>query len=184
MNILFCTHAGAHTIGTTACFFMPRRLYGFNSTSDSDPRISPQFLPELRRTCPKNGDTGARISLDPVTPGRFDSQVMDNIKTGFAVLASDAQLYNGSLTREVVDSYAGGSRYPHPVRRQHQEARPPRRNQLRLPPRPIAIPKFRSALGKLNAWTAACCPHPPLVHRRVGWRFRECDGGAVVAGPG
>ncbi|KAG6435888.1 hypothetical protein SASPL_100769 [Salvia splendens] len=103
--------SGAHTIGTTACFFMPRRLYNFNSTNKSDPRISPQFLPELRRMCPKDGGSGARISLDPVTPGSFDSQVMDNIKTGFAVLASDAQLYDGGLTREVVDSYAGGSQF-------------------------------------------------------------------------
>ncbi|KAG6432562.1 hypothetical protein SASPL_104142 [Salvia splendens] len=114
--------SGAHTIGTTACFFMPRRLYGFNSTSDSDPRISPQFLPELRRMCPKNGDTGARISLDPVTPGRFDSQVMDNIKTGFrrtdlrcATVRRQPDQRGGGFLRRRVSVRRSGSPPPHPT---------------------------------------------------------------------
>ncbi|KAG6390475.1 hypothetical protein SASPL_148210 [Salvia splendens] len=72
--------SGAHTIGTTACFFMPKRLYEFNGTNDSDPRISPRFLPELRRMCPKNGDINARIPMDPVTKDKFDDQIMRNIK--------------------------------------------------------------------------------------------------------
>ena len=90
---------------------MPKRLYEFNETNDSDPQISPRFLPELRRMCPKNGDINARISMDLVTKDKFDDQIMRNIKKGFAVLASDARLYDDRLTKQVVDLYAEGSQF-------------------------------------------------------------------------
>lgn len=106
MNIV-----GAHTIGTTACFFMTNRLYAFNSTNEFDPQINPTFLPKLRKMCPKNGDQNARIPMDPDTEGKFDNQIMKNIKKGFAVLASDARLNDDDSTKRAVGFYAGGSRF-------------------------------------------------------------------------
>ncbi|XP_057795576.1 peroxidase 43-like [Salvia miltiorrhiza] len=103
--------SGAHTIGTTACFFMPKRLYDFNETNAWDPQISPSFLPKLRGMCPQHGDVNARIPMDPLTKDKFDDQIMRNIKKGFAVLASDARLYDDGFTRQVVDFYAGGSKF-------------------------------------------------------------------------
>ncbi|XP_060198462.1 peroxidase 43-like isoform X1 [Lycium barbarum] len=97
--------AGAHTIGTTACFFMPKRLYNFTGKLDADPSINPKFLPELRRKCPKNGNINVRISLDNGSERKFDDQILHNIKNGFAVIASDARLYDDNITRAVVDSY-------------------------------------------------------------------------------
>ncbi|XP_075083686.1 peroxidase 43-like [Nicotiana tabacum] len=97
--------SGAHTIGTTACFFMPRRLYNFTGRSDADPTINSKFLPELRSKCPKNGNINFRIPLDNASERKFDDQILHNIKNGFAVIASDARLYDDKITRAVIDSY-------------------------------------------------------------------------------
>lgn len=86
-------------------FVHAEEVVRFQLNNDSDPRINPQFLPELRRIFPQNRASGARISLDPVMGGSFDNQIMENIKTWFAVMASDAQLYDDGMTREVVDSF-------------------------------------------------------------------------------
>lgn len=101
--------SGAHTIGTTACFFMNRRLYEFQGGGGggSDPSINPNFLPELQSTCPKNGDVNARLAIDRGSEQVFDSQILDNIRSGMAVLQSDAVLYQDESTRRVVDSYFG-----------------------------------------------------------------------------
>ncbi|KAL3515573.1 hypothetical protein ACH5RR_022475 [Cinchona calisaya] len=99
--------SAAHTIGTTACFFMTNRLYNFSSNGGSDSSINPQFLPELTRTCPKNGDVNVRLSMDRGSEQRFDNQILKNIREGFAVLQSDASLYEDAATRSVVDSYFG-----------------------------------------------------------------------------
>ncbi|KAL6515466.1 hypothetical protein OROHE_018500 [Orobanche hederae] len=99
---------GSHTIGTTACVFMTKRLYSFTGTNDDtdfDPEISREFLPELKRLCPRDGDGNDRMPLDTVTSDKFDDQSLGNIKNGFAVLASDARLYNDNITKQVVDSY-------------------------------------------------------------------------------
>lgn len=84
---------------------MPKRLYNFTGKSDADPSINPKFLSELRSKCPKNGDVNVRISLDNLSERKFDDQIMHNIKNGFAVIASDARLYDDNATRAVVDSY-------------------------------------------------------------------------------
>ncbi|MCE3214702.1 Peroxidase 43 [Datura stramonium] len=99
--------SAAHTIGTTACFFMIKRLYNFSPNGGSDPSINPNFLPELKSTCPQNGDVNVRLSMDRGSGEAFDSQILQNIRSGFAVLQSDANLYRDETTRRVVDSYFG-----------------------------------------------------------------------------
>lgn len=37
----------------------------------------------------------------------FDINILQNIRTGFAVLQSDAALYQDEVTRSIVDSYFG-----------------------------------------------------------------------------
>ncbi|XP_041992895.1 peroxidase 43-like [Salvia splendens] len=95
----------AHSIGTTACFFMNNRLYNFPADGGSDPSISPAFLPELQSTCPKNGDINVRLPIDRGSEQVFGSQILQNIRKGFAVLQSDAALYQDESTKAVVDSY-------------------------------------------------------------------------------
>lgn len=99
--------SAAHTIGTTACFFMTNRLYNFSPNGGSDPSINPQLLPELTSTCPKNGDVNARLPMDRGSGQTFDDQILQNIRSGFAVLRSDASLYEDEATRSAVDSYFG-----------------------------------------------------------------------------
>ncbi|KAL3538602.1 hypothetical protein ACH5RR_001968 [Cinchona calisaya] len=99
--------SAAHTIGTTACFFMTNRLYNFPPGGVSDPSINPQFLPELTRTCPKNGNVNVRLDIDQGNGQKFDNHILENIRNGFAVLRSDASLYEDATTRSVVDSYFG-----------------------------------------------------------------------------
>ncbi|XP_051146972.1 peroxidase 43 [Andrographis paniculata] len=100
--------SAAHTIGTTACFFMNQRLYHFPPDgSGPDPSINPDFLPELMSVCPPDGDVNARLAIDRGGAETFDSQILQNIRNGFAVLRSDAALYQDTDTRGVVDSYFG-----------------------------------------------------------------------------
>ncbi|KAJ1434961.1 Secretory peroxidase [Sesbania bispinosa] len=98
--------SAAHTIGTTACFFMTKRLYNFFPNGvGSDPAISPNFLPELKARCPKNGDVNARLAIDEGSEQRFDKHILNNIREGFAVLQSDARLNDDIMTRNIIDSY-------------------------------------------------------------------------------
>ncbi|XP_012829458.1 PREDICTED: peroxidase 43 [Erythranthe guttata] len=97
---------GAHTIGTTACFFVRDRLYAFMGTNTSDPTISPALLPSLERQCPKDGSPMDRLLLDQVTGERFDVQSLINIKNGLSVLPSDSILYDNNITKSVVDFYS------------------------------------------------------------------------------
>ncbi|KAJ8571144.1 hypothetical protein K7X08_038116 [Anisodus acutangulus] len=99
--------SAAHTIGTTACFFMTKRLYNFSPNGGSDPSMNPSFLPELKATCPQNGNVNVRLSMDRGSGEAFDSQILQNIRSGFAVLQSDANLYGDTTTRRVIDSYFG-----------------------------------------------------------------------------
>ncbi|XVE67341.1 hypothetical protein DITRI_Ditri08aG0152700 [Diplodiscus trichospermus] len=99
--------SSAHTIGTTACFFMTKRLYNFSPGGGSDPAIDPQFLPQLQSVCPQNGDVNVRLPIDQGSEQTFDKQILENIRNGLAVLESDARLYDDERTRSVVDSYFG-----------------------------------------------------------------------------
>ncbi len=86
---------------------MPKRLYNFTGHGDSDPAINSQFLPQLKAQCPLNGDVNVRLPLDLSSQFTFDDHIFHNIRNGFAVLASDARLYDDKNTRQVLDSYVG-----------------------------------------------------------------------------
>lgn len=103
------TFLGAHTIGTTACFFLMDRLYNFLPGGGPDPSINPDFLPELTETCPPNGNTNFRLPIDHDTGETFDDQILENIRNGFAVLQSDAKLMDDPVTKQILDSYFGFS---------------------------------------------------------------------------
>ncbi|CAA6667739.1 unnamed protein product [Spirodela intermedia] len=97
--------SAAHTIGTTACFFMGNRLFNFRNSGGPDPSINPPFLQKLQQACPAGGDINRRIMIDAGSHLRFDTQIYANIRAGFAVLQSDAALYSHAATRPIVDSY-------------------------------------------------------------------------------
>ena len=86
---------------------MTDRLYNFSPDGGSDPAINPEFLPQLQSVCPQNGDVNVRLPIDRGSEQTFDKQILENIRNGFAVLKSDARLYEDETTRSVVDSYFG-----------------------------------------------------------------------------
>jgi peroxidase len=101
--------AAAHTVGTTACFFMQDRLYNYplpGGGRGSDPSIPEGFLAELKSRCAP-GDFNTRVPLDRGSDRVFDTSILRNIRDGFAVISSDAALYNDTSTVDVVDSYSG-----------------------------------------------------------------------------
>ncbi|KAG8091003.1 hypothetical protein GUJ93_ZPchr0011g27902 [Zizania palustris] len=101
--------SSAHTVGTTACFFLQDRLYNFplpGGGRGADPSIPESFLSELRSRCAP-GDLNTRLPLDRGSEDAFDISILRNIRNGFAVIASDAVLYNDTSTVDVVDSYSG-----------------------------------------------------------------------------
>lgn len=100
--------SAAHTIGTTACFFMNKRLHNFFPNLEgvsSDPSINPTFLPGLEARCPIDGDVNVRLAMDSGSEQLFDINILQNIRNGFAVLASDARLNDDETTKSVIDSY-------------------------------------------------------------------------------
>ncbi|KVI10975.1 heme peroxidase [Cynara cardunculus var. scolymus] len=103
--LLYRLISAAHTIGTTACFFMTQRLYNFKEGGGFDPSINPSFLPELTSTCPKGGDVNLRLPMDRGSGETFDNQILQNIRSGLAVLQSDAQLMDDPTTKGIVNSY-------------------------------------------------------------------------------
>ncbi|GLT77166.1 hypothetical protein SLA2020_487770 [Shorea laevis] len=97
--------SGAHTIGSTACFFMTKRLYNFFPGGGSDPAINPALLPELKARCPQGGDVNVRLPTDRGSEQTFDNHIFQNIRDGFAVLESDARLNDDETTKSILDSY-------------------------------------------------------------------------------
>ncbi|CAL5097981.1 unnamed protein product [Urochloa decumbens] len=102
----------AHTVGTTACFFVKDRLYSYplaggggnNSKTGTDPSIPAAFAAELKARCPP-GDVNTRLPLDRGSEGEFDDSILRNIRSGLAVIASDAALATSNATRALVDAY-------------------------------------------------------------------------------
>ncbi|XP_010537343.1 PREDICTED: peroxidase 13 isoform X2 [Tarenaya hassleriana] len=100
--------AGAHTIGTTACFFITSRLYNFSGGGGgggADPALSPELLRNLKAKCPFGGDVNVRVPLDWGSESLFDDHILRNVKTGFGVIASDAVLIGDIGTRKIINSY-------------------------------------------------------------------------------
>ncbi|XP_078433652.1 peroxidase 43-like [Wolffia australiana] len=106
--------SAAHTIGTTACFFMGVRLNNFQGTRRPDPSIAPPFLAKLQGICPNGGDVNVRLALDNGSENVFDNHYFANVRARNDVLQSDASLLNHPTTRAFVDFYA---RFPNNFRR-------------------------------------------------------------------
>lgn len=90
---------GAHTIGTTACFFIMSRLDAEDST------VNPEFFKVLRSKCPRGGDVNLRISLDWESQFVFDDQIFRNIRDGKGVIKSDSVLYQDNDMKNIIESY-------------------------------------------------------------------------------
>ncbi|KAM3368367.1 hypothetical protein ACQJBY_016732 [Aegilops geniculata] len=101
----------AHTIGTTACFFVKDRLYSYplqGGRTGSDPSIPAAFLSELKARCAP-GDFNTRVPLDRGSQGTFDDSILRNIRAGLVPIASDAALEASNATGALVGAYLGAA---------------------------------------------------------------------------
>lgn len=92
----------AHTIGTSACFFITDRLYG---EGRPDAAINPEFVPVLESKCTEGGDNGVRLPLDEGSEMEFDDHFLTNVRDGLTVIRSDAAMYEDPGTKSVIDGY-------------------------------------------------------------------------------
>ncbi|XP_019170628.1 PREDICTED: peroxidase 6-like [Ipomoea nil] len=101
------TLSGAHTIGFSHCSEFSKRIFNFNSTSQIDPTLNPNFAQALRKLCANyTKETGMSAFNDVMTPGKFDNMYYINLQNGMGLLASDQALISDARTKPYVDLYA------------------------------------------------------------------------------
>ncbi|KAF6156528.1 hypothetical protein GIB67_011329 [Kingdonia uniflora] len=103
--------SGAHSIGTSRCFFIAIRLYTFNVTHPTDPSIDPEYAAYLKTKCPPSTITKNTArpfeNLDAVTPNRLDVQFYKNLMENKGILITDQTLMSNSKAAKIVENYAG-----------------------------------------------------------------------------
>ncbi|MCO5570354.1 hypothetical protein L7F22_024074 [Adiantum nelumboides] len=99
----FSTLLGAHSIGTTQCSFVERRLYNYQGTGRADPFMRAELVEDLKNEC---GQTDKRVALDQGTPFKLDNSYYIQVMQGRGVLQVDRQLYlNSSSTGEETEKF-------------------------------------------------------------------------------
>lgn len=108
------TLTGAHSIGDSHCSAFSKRLYSFNSSSNSssqDPSIDSTYADFLKSKCPdlrlvSSSGTDPIVPFDPTTPIKLDNNYYKNLKMNKGLLFSDQILWTSDLTRKMVKNYA------------------------------------------------------------------------------
>ncbi|KAI5650743.1 hypothetical protein M9H77_36748 [Catharanthus roseus] len=108
------TLTGAHSIGDSHCSAFSKRLYSFNSSSNSssqDPSIDSTYADFLKSKCPNlrfvsSSGTDPIVPFDPTTPIKLDNNYYKNLKMNKGLLFSDQILWTSDLTRKMVKNYA------------------------------------------------------------------------------
>ncbi|KAL1804814.1 hypothetical protein ACET3Z_027882 [Daucus carota] len=98
---------GGHTIGFVHCSEFASRIFNFSATSEVDPSLNPNFANRLRTLC-ANYKTSPDMAafMDPISPGKFDNNLYQNLMRGLDVLPSDHLLITDPRTRTLVAEYA------------------------------------------------------------------------------
>lgn len=98
--------SGAHTLGFSHCNQFSNRLYNFNSTTQVDPSINPNYVSQLMSECPKVVDPTIAINMDPTTPRTFDNVYFQNLQQGKGLFTSDQVLFTDTRSKATVDTWA------------------------------------------------------------------------------
>ncbi|XP_074382118.1 peroxidase 24-like [Apium graveolens] len=86
------TLSGAHTIGSTRCVLLSRRLYNFTGRGDTDPALDPVYANTLRKICPNPSSPATRVEMDPRSSSTFDSHYFRTVNQHKGMFVSDAAL--------------------------------------------------------------------------------------------
>ena len=92
--------AGAHTIGVAPCITFDDRI----NEGKVDPTLPASFASELKKKCPMAGITTVQVSLDKVSPTKFDTQYFKNIVNKLGLLTSDQSMWADSRTKGQVSA--------------------------------------------------------------------------------
>lgn len=87
--------AGAHTIGEASCLSFDDRIH----EEKVDPTLPSSFASSLLKKCPVSGITSVDVSLDSVSPKKFDTQYFKNIVNKLGLLTSDQSMWVDSRTK-------------------------------------------------------------------------------------
>ncbi|XP_023737141.1 peroxidase 24 [Lactuca sativa] len=84
--------SGAHTIGTSRCVLVARRLYNFTGIGDADPSLNVTYANELRKICPNPQIPTTTLEMDPNSSLSFDSNYYQALNQHKGLFVSDAAL--------------------------------------------------------------------------------------------
>jgi len=115
---------GCHSIGTSHCGPIQKRLYNFTGNMDQDPSLDPAYAAELRKLCPPprpgGGDDDAggggvpgegktKVPLDPGSNYTFDLSYYRHVLATGGLFQSDGSLLHDPVTRGYVEKVANAS---------------------------------------------------------------------------
>ncbi|KAK3138367.1 hypothetical protein QOZ80_5AG0367850 [Eleusine coracana subsp. coracana] len=113
---------GCHSIGTSHCAPIQKRLYNFTGNMDQDPSLDPAYAAKLKKLCPPprpgDGDDDddddsegktTKVPMDPGSGFTFDLSYYRHVLATGGLFQSDGSLLNDPVTRGYVEKVANAS---------------------------------------------------------------------------
>lgn len=106
---------GCHSIGTSHCGPIQKRLYNFTGNMDGqDPSLDPAYAAELRKLCPPpprpgDDDRKVKVPLDPGSNYTFDLSYYRHVLATGGLFQSDGSLLHDPVTRGYVEKVVKAS---------------------------------------------------------------------------
>lgn len=105
---------GCHSIGTSHCGPVQKRLYNFTGSMDQDPSLDPAYAAQLKKLCPPPPRPGAaaagegkvKVPLDPGSNYTFDLSYYRHVLATGGLFQSDGSLLHDPVTRGYVEKVA------------------------------------------------------------------------------
>ncbi|KAI3792792.1 hypothetical protein L2E82_06683 [Cichorium intybus] len=97
------TLSGAHTIGTSRCVLVARRLYNFTGKGDADPSLNVTYAESLRKICPNPQIPTTTLEMDPNSSLSFDSDYYRALNQHKGLFVSDAALLTNPQSAQITE---------------------------------------------------------------------------------
>ncbi|TVU20043.1 hypothetical protein EJB05_36230, partial [Eragrostis curvula] len=107
-----------HSIGTSHCGPIQKRLYNFTGHMDQDPSLDPAYAAQLKKLCPPprpgddddgGGEGKTKVPLDPGSNYTFDLSYYRHVLATGGLFESDGSLLKDPVTRGYVEKVANAS---------------------------------------------------------------------------